>query len=199
MSPEKKTRREPKVPRETAALDGAKGDGKTRKAAAPRDLETGTAAAPRRRGKGDGKTRRAAAPRDLEAEKAAGPQDGKRKDSEAGDLAEVRPKKVRVVVVPVWQGPVDWKALEPRLLEMMRARDARSNLTEAELARRLGMDRRHVHKLHEEMKECTIQMLCRWCNGSHVDAVYFLYLGVESLRQEARHARSIKQAKKCPR
>ena len=172
LFPEKKTGREPESPKETVALDAEKGDGKTRRAAAPRDLETG---------------------------KAAGPQNGKREDSKAGSSEEGRPKKVQEVVVPVWQGPVDWKALEPRLLEMMRTHDARSNLTEAELARRLDMDRRLVHKLHENMKECSIPMLCRWCNGRHMDAAFFLHVAEESLRQEARSASSIKRAKKCPR
>ncbi len=91
------------------------------------------------------------------------------------------------VLLRVWQGPVEWQAVEERLLQIMRAYDARSSLKEAELARRLQMDRRLLHKLHVEMKTCTIAMLCRWCNGRRLDPAYLLSLALESLRQEAAH------------
>lgn len=125
--------------------------------------------------KEDGKTWKAAAPPDEDQGKA----------------------KVREVVVRVWQGPVDWQEVEPRLLLFMRTYDARSSLTQAELARRLKMDRRLLRKLHVDMKICTVGMLCRWCNGRRLDPSYLLFLAIESLRQEAEKRDSRKQAKKC--
>lgn len=93
--------------------------------------------------------------------------------------------------MPIWQEPV-----EARLLVITQAWDARSLLKEAELARRLDIGL--LHKLHGDMKTCTIAMLCRWCNGRHLDPAYvLLFLVLESLRQEAAPRDSRIQAKKC--
>ncbi len=95
----------------------------------------------------------------------------------AGPVPQEPVKKVTEQLIKLWEGDVDPLALNDTMLEMMRARDAKSHLTEAKLAKKLHMDRKHLHKVHTDLKVVTIPLLAQWAIGWHIDPAFFLRVG----------------------
>ncbi|WP_395718834.1 hypothetical protein [Prosthecobacter sp.] len=102
-----------------------------------------------------------------------------RKDS--GKVWRLVPRDA--LIVTVWDGPVDPEALNAELLRLMRGDDARQNLTEAELARRSGITRQHVHNLHHENMVLTVPLTTKWSNGRDVNVVFLLGYAADRVRR----------------
>lgn len=94
-----------------------------------------------------------------------------------------RSRRAEPMLVARWCGPVDAEKLNDQLLEFIRYRDQNCQLPEAELARRMGITRQRLDKLHQEMKVLTVPMLAHWCNGHHIDSAYLVALLEKMIRE----------------
>ncbi len=99
-------------------------------------------------------------------------------------------KRGEPVLVDRWCGPVDAERLNDQLLEFIRYRDQHCHLPDAELARRMGITRQRLDKLHQEMKVLTVPMLAHWCNGHHIDSTYLMALFEKAIRDASSNKRA---------
>jgi hypothetical protein len=84
-----------------------------------------------------------------------------------------------------WEGEVNPKALNTLMLKVMRAVDAKSSRTEAELARRCHMTRQQYHQLITVTKVVTLPTFVLWANGHQVDPVFLLGEVAGLVRQQS--------------